>query len=333
MGSMTSRFLMVGLIVVVLWGALASGVVVLDPGYQAEVYATYSFSYDDISRAEGIAADSQGNLYIAHIGGSIYRIAPNGAATEWVTGLSQPEHLVWGGGTAYGDYLYCTEMVRPGAGRVTRIDSNGVRQTFSYHNNQPSPIAIDRTGTYGGFMYTGTRGNDHIDRIFPNGNTQSFSAFPYNVSGGPESIAFDSGYEYGGLMYVSTYAKTSPNRSGIFSMDAAGNPTRFAPDVVAANHIEIDSFGLFDGDMFAMAMVDDFGSTWQMYHISNDGQAALFLDGNINVFTFGPDGAMYVAQRERNNMVISRITLIPEPATFMLAGLGILIVRRRCSKS
>ncbi len=81
----------------------AHAIVVVEPGYTVQVYATYSQSRS----TRGLAFDGSGNLYATHDqAGSIWKITSDGTASEFVIGLGYPIGITWGGGTSFGDYLY-----------------------------------------------------------------------------------------------------------------------------------------------------------------------------------------------------------------------------------
>lgn len=69
-------------------------------------------------RPTGLAADEQGNLYVADtLAGAIQRITPDGTVTVLASGLEEPMGLCWHGGS-----LYAAEC---GADRIIRIDQSG----------------------------------------------------------------------------------------------------------------------------------------------------------------------------------------------------------------
>jgi len=76
---------------------------------------------------------------------------------------------------------------------------------------------------------------------------------------------------------------------------------------------------------------------WTLYKVNGSYDTEIFGTFNMNPtwlaanIEFGPDGAMYVMEWDQanSNVVISRITAIPEPASLLLVGLGGLLVRRK----
>ena len=303
--------------------------VVTDPAYQVETYATYPTGAWNTHW--GMTFDSSGNLYIAHKDdGCIYKIDSNKSVSQFVTGLNTPEKIVWGGGTLYGDNLYATEVY---GDKVTKITPDGTKLFFCSPNSQVLGIGIDKVGRYGGYMYTGTAVNDHIDQVTSAGVVQKFSDFPYGMSGNVQDFEFDPGLDYGGLMYSATYSGANGTWSGVFSLDTSGNPIRFAPDIINGRGLEFDTIGLFDHDLLINGMQAE-DTFWTVYRANPKRQTTKFLysSWHIGDIEFGSDGALYVSEYDPvlHEVTISRI--IPEPASLALLALGTVRLLRRRKK-
>jgi hypothetical protein len=309
-------FSLVAIISLWAWPGPAKGV--LPPAdYIYETYATYYHPNPGMSPWY-MCFDGYGNLYVTHReNGSIYRIDMDGNAIRWVDNLNGPHDIAWGGGTEYGEYLYvgCLDAVR-------RIDLNGNISTFATISGEPVVLALDRVGSYGRYMYAATAINDHIRCIFPTGNTQRFSDFPYGVPGGVHGIAFDPAMKYGHFMYAAS-ASSTLQWNGLFRLDILGNPTRFGSNrIITAKHLEFDAMGLMsDGKLFVVGEISTgVGTTfWGIYEVAPNGEPTPFWGGTrqtggVYGFTFGPDGALYVAGyvTAENTVVITRITLPPK---------------------
>lgn len=330
----------IGCIVTVVIGmgnVCAADVEVLDPLFLSEKYASYSCPGTDYHPRE-ITFDNESNLYLSHwesydtSTGSIYRVTPDGTATKWVDGLPLPRRIVSASGTAYDDYLYVGSGLW-GDSAILQVKSDGTYKTFASISRAPHALALDRYGSYGGYMYAATRANDHIYYITPEGIVFLFSEFPSpgNDGGGPTDFCFDPGLEYGGFMYMATDFLGAPDNSGLFALDISGNPTRFAPDILGASNVEIDTIGLFSGSLFVSGRIgpsrDVPTSIWR---VSPDGvitefAISLLAPSGLPTFTFGPDGAMYIPEifPDSETVVITRISPIPAPGAFVLGGIGV----------
>ncbi|MCK5001123.1 MAG: hypothetical protein KAS23_16380, partial [Anaerohalosphaera sp.] len=242
-------------------------------------------------------------------------------------GLRFPGNIVWGGGTAYGNYLYVGDAK---AGDVLKFDLAGNSTSFARPRREPYALGISNSGN----LYCGTRVDDHVDYISPGGVVNNFSNFPYNMPGGPTSIEFDSSGNYGSGLFLSNDG--ADNDSGIFEINANGIASPFAPDIVTSFRLGFDDAGLFGYSLFTTGMTE-FGQLWSMYSIDADGVATQFAHNNsthLTIFSFGPDGAMYVAEHDgMDTTIISRIALIPEPVTFALLSIGGVLVRMRTRRS
>ena len=77
-----------------------------------------------IDGALGIAVDVQGSVYVANLSGTITRISPSGEGSVFATGLPSTVGLAF---DSAGN-LYAAQYA---AGRISKIDTNGVATTFA----------------------------------------------------------------------------------------------------------------------------------------------------------------------------------------------------------
>lgn len=321
-------------VLVGVWAQSGLALEVLRPGYTVETYVTYSFSAIR-SAPWDIAFDPAGRIYLSQTEylplrdkpDAIYRVNTDRTVTRWATNLKSPRRIAWGGGTAFGDYLYVPENY---ADRIQRIALNGTRTTFGGSIDMaPQALAIDRTGTYGGQMYMATRAHDAVWTISPAGVQTPFSPFPYSANGGPVDLAFDPGTNYGGQLYLTSSSDQSPY-SGLFSLDPLGNATRFAPSILDAYSVDFDPLGLFRGRMFVSGLTSASAlAQYAIWQVTSSGTSIPFARGTLGdkslpTFAFGPDGDLYVPEwlPATKQVVISRI--IPPPAVVPLPGAALL---------
>lgn len=276
------------------------------PGYTVETYATYSEG-----RPRHMTFDANGNLYVAHDGtGSIWKITPSGTATQFASGFTSPTSIEWGGGTAFGDYLYVGEA------RITKVDLNGNKTPFASQTCNGS-LTIDKVGNYGGYLYVGTGCYDDIKRINTSGNITTFTSWPGQATGAPYGIDFDSGTAYGGLMYVGCeFPEYDADISGLFTLDTSGTPTRFCSNLAQAWALHFDRIGLFGGQLLVIGRAV-FGGPVCIYTVNTDGIAAeiaTFTMPGINVLglTFGPDGALYTTEYSPQDELVAIYRITPE---------------------
>jgi hypothetical protein len=320
------RTFLMTLVIIAAVTVSAGAVDILSPGYTVQTYATYVDSAD-YPHHMTFDFDSSGNLYVAQpASGTIWRITPGGVASQFASGLIGPYSITWGGGSSFGNYLYV------GGGSITKLALDGTYSLFANHNCVSS-LAIDKKGNYGGYLYAGTGGADDFHKINTAGNIMSFGSWPGLTDGGePDGIAFDPGTAYGGLMFVgSAYTQNNASKSGIFTMDTSGNPTRFSNNLVQAFDLAFDTTGTFGGKLFAMGTTT-YGTSCSLYSVGIDGTATRFAySSTLNGLglAFGPDGAMYVSEYSSANGMVTISRIVPEPCTLLLLGLGAAVVRRR----
>ncbi|MFC1782090.1 dockerin type I domain-containing protein [Planctomycetota bacterium] len=324
---MKSKVGLMGAVLILTGGAFfcgpAGAIEVLDPAYVVETYVVFDCA--NALSPTGMAFEPGGNLYLTHSKseasgeGSVYRVDTDRNVSRWITGLSRPLDIVWGGGSDYGDYLYVIEgwgNTYWAHGGVRRISLDGTANKFSDSGlYYPSAGGVDRTGNYGGLMYVGNSAQDDIDKVFLSGQVQRFSAFPYNVSGSPNSIAFDLNGSYGGLMYVGLLTTAQTSMRGIYTLDTNGDPTLFAPDLKSANVLKFDTTEgkNFGGYLYAVGKTEA-DTKWEIYRVYPNGQIEKFfadLDTSLKM-TFGPDGFLYVSESSSSTTTVTISRIMPK---------------------
>jgi len=321
------------LLLVLCFSSLGFSLDLYDSGYTAETYVTYSGSNVDIPH--DMTFDDNHNLYITQRGdnGIIWKVDSTASSvSSLVTGLDSPRGIDWGGGTDYEDYLYVN--LAGDADKVIKVSTSGSYSNFTSIYDSPAPLEIDKEGNYNERLYSGTTGYDSLYEVTTGGSSSVFSSFPGDVSdGGYFAINFDPGSDYGGSMYVGTaYSGGTPPAEGLFAMDISGNATRFSDDVTHVWGIEFDPFSDFHDDMFVNCILSGVSGRG-IYRVQPDETASLFADSmyTMRAYAFGNDGAMYVSEfiDATDTVIISKITPIPEPASFCLLGLGSFFLLRK----
>lgn len=310
-------------------------------GYQIETVATYTST--GLGQVRGLALDDLGNLYASHLGtsdvgyanGSITKISSNSVETQWAQGIGRAGRLVWGGGTAFGDFLYVSDPVDRW---VKRVDSNGNATRLAYVATQPLPLDIDRNGAYGGNMYTGTWGTDGLYSITAAGLVSKLGTFPSLFSGtdggGPMAVKFAPGQRYGGKMYVgwnSYKPASSVILNGIHSIDSNGDASFFITFSYLRD-MAFDTHGsMFNGDLFAIGSKTGVEGMhlWRIDELGNAEDFARVGWGLTDHIAFGPDGSMYLSKYTGDTTEILRISEVPEPASLLMLGLGGFLIRRK----
>lgn len=300
------------------------GLVINVPGYVTESYAQYALP--DSGQAKYAEFDVSGNLYITHDGGTLMKINSSGQA-ENIGFFDNLQGIFYAGGTAYGNSLYFNDADL----YVTlEMPDNGTSSTFSTFTGQGKPIGItvDIAGSFGGKMFVPTRySNGSLYKVYEDGHNELFLQLGSGMSG--HDIESDPTGNYGGLLYMSV-----SDASDIFTVWAV------APDGTASEFCEVTQ--LIDLE-FDTTESNSFGgqlyvrrSSWRIGRISPDGSWSSFSDSSttaIKCLTFGLDDSMYVVEEIAGNQVlVTKISAIPEPASVFLFCLGGLLIRKNQQK-
>jgi len=295
---------------------------IVEPGYDVEVFSVYSNG-----GVQGLAFDHEGNLYASHRSNKcIWKITPDGNASEFVSGFDV-RGLVFGGGTAFGDYLY-TPDGQTWNSKIRKISLAGSVANFASFDppkHNPSPIAIDTTGHYGGNMFSATSGQDRTYQVSPSGAVSLFADFPgWRDGGGPSDIIFDDTGNYGNSMIMATcFTNSSGNEymSGVWKISPSGNAERLIPETMYPAYMDIDNYGDFGGKLYATTKHVSNGPMLEIWSVEPNGSHSLFAttDTTFRDIIFSDNGVMYVSEYENEQTTIYKVY----PVVKNLSGLEI----------
>ncbi len=274
--------------------------------YVVKNYASYSSA--GLERPGQMIFDDNGNLYIAHMyDRTIWKVDNQKQATLFISNIDL-RGMVWGGGTAFGNYIFSPDG-DPSSAVVNRIDLNGTYSSFanfSAPKHGPSPIAIDRTGNYGGNMFVATSSQDRTYEVTTSGSVSLFADFPgWRDGGGPADIVFDTTGNYGGLMLMTLYFNNSSGNeymSGLWKLDPSGSAARLVPDTFYPLYMDIDPTGSFDNKLYVITATYVGQLANEIWKVNEDGSCSLFAQTTkdcICDITFGSNGAMYISEYDQ----------------------------------
>lgn len=161
-------------------------------GYITEITPTGSQStfYSGID-PKAVAVDTAGNVFEAdYHSGIIYEYTPGGVQSTFATGFDAPLALAFG---KAGD-LYVSDGYGNGAGRITKVKSNGTQTVIATGLSFPS-FAFNKKGD----MFVSNEGDGYIYEYTHDG-AQSIFATVGGVYGGNNGLAFDDA----GNLFVET---------------------------------------------------------------------------------------------------------------------------------
>jgi sugar lactone lactonase YvrE len=127
-----------------------------------------------VFQAVGLAFDSSSNLFVANgVVGTITKITPNGTQSTFASGLSYPFGLAF---NAVGN-LFEADL---GSGNIYQFTPNGAHTTFASGLNRPCALAVDSAGN----LFVADQGSGNIYKFTPNGSQSTFaSGSPYDING------------------------------------------------------------------------------------------------------------------------------------------------------
>lgn len=303
------------------------GFQLLQDGYVLQPHAQYN-SPTSCGRLE---FDGGGNLYVSHYDdGKIMKINQNGQVSTLASGLGNVYSLTWGGGSVYGDYLYVTSRTPNFTNdRILKVDMAGNSSYFAsmvFPRQAPTFVEIDKTGNYGGLMYTSGTGQDRLYSVASNGSVSLFADWPSHVGGGIYAAGFDPTGKYGNQLFLCTIID-APGPSGLYVINPNATVSKFSNDLVSALIIDFDAVGTyFDNYMFVAGQGLD--GQGYVFRVAPDGTATEFMR-DVSSFAFGADGALYVSYYNWGTHDVTIARVIPEPATLLLLAAGALLCRRR----
>jgi sugar lactone lactonase YvrE len=177
-----------------------------------------------LSQPDGIAFDRAGNLYVASDGGgTITKISPSGTQTPFASGLNHPSALAF---DASGT-LYVAET---NANQIVQFSPAGTKTTYTTSVVSPVGLAFDAAGN----LFVTEQGGSQVISKFGTGKTKTTFASSVDT---PNGLAFDTD----GNLYVSTYTALGGTTGKILKFTPQGSRTTFASLLSAPYGMAFDS--------------------------------------------------------------------------------------------
>ena len=268
------------------------------------------------------------DIYVTTNSNIIQKIDSGGNKTTFVTTASLPSFLNFDrNGYLYAAYDY--------AGVIEKFDSSGNKTTvatgLTLHQNPqlgPEGLAFDSAGN----LYTAIMNQGTVLKIDPGGNKSVFAS-GLNV---PTGLAFDSS----GNLYVSSYGDNK-----IWKFDPSANKTTFASGVSGLECLAFDSQGYLyaskDNILLNQGSILKFDQTgaYSIFASSTylNSPFELAFDGSDNLYAACMGGPYGLVKLDTNgnistvanapSVALGVAIQIPEPASVILIGAGLLFVR------
>ncbi len=243
-----------------------------------------------------------------------------------------------------GDGTYTAKIGSPGITTIVNYANTFPGQTIKFGSPSGSPaidgnrvVSVGRRNPFVG-LYTSTFGVSGINRVIDSSMPAPGQTVPLGniwistISG--DNIAFAGTYISGQGVYRATFGTEGASRIADSTFIVPGRSTNFLTFGHAnagGNKVVFDGTwagsnnGIFlysDGDIFPIISTGDtlFGSAVTYLHLSQFGYD--YVNNNVAFF--------YILANGTSGIAVADISMIPEPATISLLGIGgALLVRRR----
>jgi sugar lactone lactonase YvrE len=269
-----------------------------------------AFTTTNVDTPNGVAFDSQGNLYVANtVGNSITEFETDGTVITFATGLSAPSGLAF---DQYGTlYVANYGSTGPDAESIVQITPGGTASIFASGLNGPNGLAFGSNGN----LYVANEDNDSIDEVTPGGQVSLFAS-----ASGPDGVGFSAlnqplglAFDSSGNLYVANWGTSVSN---IEEFSPAGVPTTFATSGLAnpygiafdsSGDLYVTNYSHTGGEGNGYSTIEEFSSSGSLLDTFNDNNMDL------------RDGAFIALE---NNDGVPVLDPIPEPSTCALFVLG-----------
>jgi sugar lactone lactonase YvrE len=279
------------------------------------------------------------NIYVGSAIGSIMKYDSRGNGSVYASGLNWPDSLSFDNrGNLY--------AANPGSMTITKFDTSKNRSTFaSWTYEQPVSVACDRNGNLYAAVKSSYGGQDYIMKYDSSGSGDFFA----RSLTGANNLVFDSA----GNLYATTYDFNADKPGKILKFDNNGNNSIYVSNIDYPQGLAFDknnnlyiastqggypngTITKYDpsghSSIFASGLWGSSG-LWTPGPLAFDSVGNLYVGntGNSTIMKFDTTGAhsLFASEGPNLNGPTSIACEIPEPASAILIGAGILFTRLR----